>query len=170
MAQVFLGVGSNLGDRLANIEAAYQRLVEQRIRICACSAIRETEPAGGPAQGKYLNAVIGVETDLEPLALLEVLKNIERDLGRVKTVKDGPRPIDLDILLYDQLVFDSPALTIPHPRMFTRDFVMIPLWEIVKDEGVIKFIQCLDSQNRASTWNNGVTVRDACCSIHSQPA
>lgn len=90
----------------------------------------ETDPVGGPPQPKFLNAVAKIETRLSPVELLNQCHGIEKELGRVRDVPNGPRPIDLDILLYDRLVLDTPRLTIPHPRMFERAFVLEPLKEI----------------------------------------
>ena len=135
MSTVYIGLGANLGDRRAAIDAALARLDEHpAIRVRAVSALIETEPVGGPAgQPDYLNGAAAVETDLEPAALLAELKRIEHDLGRREGPRWGPREIDLDILLYDDLVLDSPDLTIPHPRLRERRFVLEPLAEIAPD-------------------------------------
>ncbi len=131
MAIVYLGIGSNLGDRKANIATAKMLLEKNNITIIQCSRIIETNPVGGPpSQPNFLNGVLKVETDLKPKDLLDRLKAIEQTLGRKVTVRNGPRTIDLDILLYDQLQYQTPQLTIPHPRMLKRDFVMNPLKEI----------------------------------------
>ncbi len=100
------------------------------IRVQNISSIIETDPVGGPPQGKFLNAVAECETALTPIELLKTLQNIERNLGRVKAVQDGPREIDLDILVYDRVRIEIQGLTIPHPKMRFRDFVMVPLREI----------------------------------------
>ncbi|MBI2884804.1 MAG: 2-amino-4-hydroxy-6-hydroxymethyldihydropteridine diphosphokinase [Candidatus Omnitrophica bacterium] len=135
MAQVFLGVGSNEGDRAAQISLAAQRL--SRIpgtRLIQMAPLYETQPVGGPPQPDYLNTVIEAETSLEPGALLAALRALERELGRVpSSVRWGPRPIDLDILLYDDLVMSTPALTIPHPRLHERRFVLEPLAQLAPD-------------------------------------
>ena len=135
MAVVYLGIGSNLGDRKANIERALQLLTEPKdITVTAVSNLIETDPVGGPPQGKFLNAAARVETDLLPLELLARLKNIERRLGRQKAVPDSPRPIDLDILFYDDVVIAAGKnLTIPHPKLSEREFVLRPLAEIAPD-------------------------------------
>ncbi len=130
MAIVYLGIGSNMGDREAHIRDALVLLKENKITILKQSSTIETEPVGGPPQGDFLNAVLKAETSLSPEELLKILKMIESKLGRVKTVKNGPRPIDIDILLYDNIRMDIPTLTIPHPRMRERAFVMNPLTEI----------------------------------------
>jgi 2-amino-4-hydroxy-6-hydroxymethyldihydropteridine diphosphokinase len=131
MAIVYLAIGSNLGDRAENIKLAKTHLATNNINILQCSSIIETAPQGGPPnQCHFLNGVLKVETGLLPRELLALLKTIESKLGRIETVRNGPRPIDLDILLYDQLKLQTPQLTIPHPRMLERDFVMNPLNEI----------------------------------------
>ncbi len=131
MPIAYLGLGSNVGRRKKNILMAISLLNRRGIKVLNCSSIIETEPIGGPLlQRKYLNAVIRVKTVLSPLGLLEAIKHIEHFLGRVRTIKNGPRTIDIDILLYGHTVMHTPELTIPHPRMFSRDFVMAPLMEI----------------------------------------
>jgi 2-amino-4-hydroxy-6-hydroxymethyldihydropteridine diphosphokinase len=131
---VYIGIGSNLGNRLENINKAIEFLRENPgIEIVKISSIIETKPAGGPVQGDYLNGVIKIKTDLAANRLLLVLQGIERTLGRVRTEKNGPRTIDLDILLYGNEKINESGLKIPHPRMFERDFVMKPLLEIEPD-------------------------------------
>jgi len=128
----YIGLGANLRDRRANILAATDLLRQApRVASVSLSSLYETEPAGGPAgQGMYLNAAARVETDLDASALLAVLLDIEARLGRQRSEKWGPRTIDLDLLLFDDQVIDTPALTIPHPRMHERRFVLEPLAEI----------------------------------------
>jgi len=130
MTTVYLGLGSNLGDRAAYLNRAIQDMNSRGIHVRKMSSVIETDPVGGPPQGKFLNAVAECETTLTPDELYDVLKEIERSIGRVKTVQDGPRVIDLDILLYDQIKIKTPSLNIPHPKMRSRAFVMIPLREI----------------------------------------
>ena len=135
MAIVFLGVGSNLGDRQQNIQRALSLLKENaEIEVLAVSEFIETDPEGGPSQGKFLNGALKVETDLLPLELLSQLKMIERRLGRVKSPANSPRPMDLDILFYDDVVIvDGRSLQIPHPRLTERSFVLNPLLQIAPD-------------------------------------
>ncbi len=133
MAAVFIGIGSNLGNRLKNITTALNSLrASSGIKVIAVSALRETTPykCGGP---DYLNAVAKLDTDLEPEELLEVLQEIEHRLGRKRPRKGAPRTIDLDILFYENRAMDTPRLTIPHPRILEREFVMEPLLEIEPD-------------------------------------
>ncbi len=130
MPIVYLGLGSNLGDRQANIEKAIHLLNEKGIEVLKQSTLIETDPVGGPPQGKFLNAAIEVKTQLSPQELLQQLKTIEKKMGRVKTVHHGPRPIDIDILIYDDVKIETEELTIPHPKIFEREFVLKPLREI----------------------------------------
>jgi 2-amino-4-hydroxy-6-hydroxymethyldihydropteridine diphosphokinase len=119
-----------MGDRAFYIKKAVRELEARGIQITKMSSVIETDPVGGPPQGKYLNAVAECATQLLPADLLITLQEIETSLGRVKTVVDGPRVIDLDILLYDQTKINKPNLIIPHPRLYSRDFVVSPLKEI----------------------------------------
>ena len=130
MPVVYLGLGSNLGDRERNISLAMDQLKQRDIHILKQSTIIETEPVGGPPQDKFLNAVIMAETSLTPFELLKTIKDIETNLGRTKTIRNGPRTIDIDILLYQNVMINTSELAIPHPRMSQREFVMIPLKEI----------------------------------------
>ena len=133
MARVFIGLGSNLGDRQGNLREALRRLAEvDGVEVAAVSSFHKTA-AVGPPQPDYLNAAAELATDLEPLDLLRRLQQIENDLGRVRTVKWGPRTVDLDLLLYDDRVIDTPDLKTPHPRMHEREFVLAPLSEIAPD-------------------------------------
>ena len=119
-----------MGNRAAYIQQAVRELETRGIQITKMSSLIETEPVGGPPQGKYLNAVAECVTQLLPEDLLFTIQEIEKSIGRVKTVVGGPRVIDLDILLYDQIKINKPDLVIPHPRMHSRDFVLTPLKEI----------------------------------------
>ena len=129
---VYLGLGANMGDRQANLERAVE-LLGERLRIEKVSSVYETEPVGYEEQPSFLNAVCRVETDIGPLQLLSLVKGIEASMGRVPNFSNGPRPIDIDIILYDDLVMVDPELTIPHPRMAERAFVLVPLMEIAPD-------------------------------------
>ena len=135
MALAFLALGRNLGDRWEFLHVALRRLrAEPGVRLLATSRIYETDPVGGPAnQGAYLNAAASVETDLSPENLLSLLHRIEHQFGRVRSVKDGPRTLDLDLLLHDEQIIDTPDLTVPHPRMHERAFVLVPLADIAPD-------------------------------------
>ena len=133
MHQVYLGLGSNIGDRRQCIADAI-RLISERVgAVLRQSTLIETEPWGFQSKHKFLNGVILCETDRSPREVLALTQQIERDLGRKKKPHSSryhDRPIDIDILLYDDLTIDEPDLRIPHPLMHERDFVMIPLNEI----------------------------------------
>ncbi len=128
----YIGIGSNLGDREKNIKKAISLLKkDKKIRLIRRSRIYETEPLGGPPQGKFLNGVVKIKTEYPPLELLDRLKRIECLLGRRKgAIKWAPRTIDLDILLYGKCVIKNEDLTIPHPEIKKRLFVLKPLSEI----------------------------------------
>jgi 2-amino-4-hydroxy-6-hydroxymethyldihydropteridine diphosphokinase len=127
--RIFLGLGTNLGDRLANLDEAVRRLAAF-CQILRCSAIYETEPWGFTDQPLFLNQVVEVETLLEPPALLAAVKSIEVDLGRQPNFRFGPRLIDIDILLFGSRMMQSAALTLPHPMLEQRVFVLVPLVEL----------------------------------------
>lgn len=148
MVKVYLGLGSNLGDRAANLREAIQRLTE-KVTIRSVSSLYETEPwepATRPAnyagcslpkgvsdQPAFLNAACMGETDLSPQDLVRFTQSIERQMGRVPTRRWGPRLIDLDILLYGDWILNTPDLTVPHPRLTQRRFVLVPLAEIAAE-------------------------------------
>jgi len=129
----YLALGSNLGDRLDTLRRAID-LLEARpgVEVVRSSRVYETEPVG-PPQPEYLNAVIEVRTDLEPRELLDACLAVEAELGRVRGERWGPRTLDVDLLTYDELTVDEPDLTIPHPRMHERGFVLVPLGELEPD-------------------------------------
>ncbi|HEX6844259.1 MAG TPA: 2-amino-4-hydroxy-6-hydroxymethyldihydropteridine diphosphokinase [Actinomycetota bacterium] len=134
MPVVTLGLGANLGDRLAALQRAVDLLAEEGVRTVASSRVWETAPVGGPkGQPRYLNAVVLAETTLSPEEVLAAAHRVEDALDRVRVVRWGPRTIDVDVLLYDDLVRDDPDLTIPHPRMTQRAFVIMPLLEVDPD-------------------------------------
>ena len=128
MTRAHVGLGSNLGDRLATLDAAVRALdADELTHVMAVSRVYETVPVGGPEQDPYLNAVAVLETDRSPYQLLDLLLSTETSLGRVRTERWGPRTADLDLLLYDGPPVDSPELTVPHPRVRERAFVLVPL-------------------------------------------
>jgi len=134
MVTAYIGIGSNLGDRSANIDKGVFRLkTTDGIVVKKISTIYETDPVGVPPQGKFLNGVIEVETALLPSDLLDCLKDIELDLGRVTIERNAPRTIDLDILLYGDYQMESAHIEIPHPRMREREFVLRGLREIAPE-------------------------------------
>ena len=153
MHKVYLGLGSNLGDRHANIERAIGLVSERVGKVIRCSSVIETDPWGFDSENRFLNAVLLCETTLTPRQVLRKTQGIERDLGKrrqhatqrqssntkvqsskfkVPSTEYHDRPIDIDILLYDDLTVDEADLQIPHPRMQERDFVMIPLQEVMQ--------------------------------------
>lgn len=132
MPLVYLGLGTNLGDRLANLEQALQALAPQ-VHVLRASSVYQTQPWGYLDQPAFLNQVLQAETLLSPLRLLNKLKRIEKQLGREVTFRYGPRLIDLDILSYDDLILHTKRLEIPHPRLHERAFVLAPLAELDPD-------------------------------------
>jgi 2-amino-4-hydroxy-6-hydroxymethyldihydropteridine diphosphokinase len=132
MAAAYIGLGSNLGDRVATLRTAVQRL-ETLGRVHAVSSLYETEPVGYLEQPRFLNAAVALETALAPADLLRALLGIERNLGRTRSFPDAPRTLDLDLLLVEDVILDSPELTLPHPRLRERAFVLVPLAEIAPE-------------------------------------
>ena len=150
MPTAFLGLGSNIGDRKANLARAVAMLAAHpQIEVVDVSSIHETEPVGYTKQPDFLNAVARVETTLRPRELLDVILAIEAEMGRERTIRWGPRVIDIDILLFDGEQVDEPGLEIPHPRMMERQFVLDPLAEIAPD----------------LVLPNGRTARQASCEL-----
>lgn len=136
MEEVLLGLGSNLGDRQATLSSAWEAIAEipetETLRI---SGFHETRAVGGPeGQPDFLNAVGLVRTNLEPELLLRELQEIEGRFGRVRRERWGPRTLDLDILLFGDRIIETSTLTVPHPEMLRRDFVLVPALEIVPDQ------------------------------------
>jgi 2-amino-4-hydroxy-6-hydroxymethyldihydropteridine diphosphokinase len=127
-----LGLGSNVGDRRANLQAAVEALPAHGVRPVASSSVYDTEPVGEVLdQPDFLNAVVRVETELGPEALLDACKAVERELGRVAGgVRHGPRPIDVDVLLLGDVAYASERLTLPHAEVTARRFVLVPLLEL----------------------------------------
>ena len=130
MTRAFLGVGSNLGDRVAQLRAAVTALPD----LVAVSPVYETHPVGGPdGQGAYLNLVAELDTTLDARDLLEVCRALEQEAGRVREVRWGPRTLDVDVLWIDGRDVDEPDLQVPHPRMRERRFVLAPLADLAPD-------------------------------------
>jgi 2-amino-4-hydroxy-6-hydroxymethyldihydropteridine diphosphokinase len=127
--QVILALGSNLGDRFENLQQALKD-ISLRVSIIKISSVYETPPWGYSDQPVFFNQVLSGNTSLNPVELLTFVKNIENSMGRVKNFQNGPRLIDIDILLFGEKIIDSEKLVIPHPRMLERGFVMLPLAEI----------------------------------------
>ena len=129
---VYLGLGSNLGDRQRNLAVALRRL-EPLVRVEAVSSLYETEPVGPQDQPTFLNAVCRGVTGLPPMGLLRHLQEVEHELGRRRAERWGPRPIDIDVLLYGDEIVDEPNLQVPHPELEHRAFVLVPLAELAAD-------------------------------------
>lgn len=135
MNETWIGIGSNVGDRVAFVRSAVAELdALDRFRVTGVSSIYETAPVGGPPQRSFMNLVVRAETSLEPRRLLDACKAIERRLGReVSDIEWGPRVVDLDILLVGDQKLSEPDLEVPHPRMKERRFVLVPMLEVDPD-------------------------------------
>ena len=127
--RAFLGLGSNLGDQLAQLERAVSSIPE----LVAVSPVYETDPVGGPEQGAFMNAVVELSTEQSPRQLLELCRTLEAEAHRVRVERWGPRTLDVDVLLVDDLVVDEPDLQVPHPRMWERRFVLAPLRDLAPE-------------------------------------
>jgi 2-amino-4-hydroxy-6-hydroxymethyldihydropteridine diphosphokinase len=134
MASVLIGIGSNLGSREKTCLRALCLVSERAGVLKKQSLMHETRPWGVEDQPAFINMAAEIETEAEPRRLLKILKQIEEELGREETYRWGPRTIDLDILFYDDLVLDTPDLTVPHPLLHEREFVLLPLAEIAPDK------------------------------------
>jgi 2-amino-4-hydroxy-6-hydroxymethyldihydropteridine diphosphokinase len=128
---IYIGLGSNIGDKEKNLKAAIEKISSRDgINLEKVSSFIVTKPVGELAQPDFLNAVVKAKSDLKADDILRITQGIEQEMGRRRAVKNGPRIIDLDILLYGEEIIDSDHLRVPHPRMFERDFVLRPLFEI----------------------------------------
>lgn len=131
MSRIYIAAGSNLGDRLSFLEAAFERLCfHTDFKPCGLAAVYETLPVGGPEQGNFLNTLWVFETSLAPEDVLARLQSIEESMGRIRAEKNGPRIIDLDLIAYDECLIQNPVLEVPHPRMTSRWFVLKPLCDV----------------------------------------
>ena len=132
--RAYLGIGSNLGDRRAHLQGAVDELAGvEGLRVVAVSPVYETVPVGGPPQPDFLNAVVAVDTELTARVLLELAQRIEAAAERVRTVRWGPRTLDVDVLLVGDERIDEPDLEVPHPRMTERAFVVVPLADLAPE-------------------------------------
>ncbi len=132
--RAYLGLGSNLGDRLANLQLALDALAAAPgVEVVAVSPVYETDPVGGPVQDDFLNAVVGIDTELAPRAVLELAMAVEQAARRVRTQRWGPRTLDVDVLTYGEAVIAEPDLEVPHPRMHERAFVLAPLHDVAPE-------------------------------------
>lgn len=133
-ANVAIALGSNLGDSLATLENSLHTLNHiSGINLVSCSPWYQTLPVGGPPQPDYLNGCALLAVKITPQQLLDTLLAVERKFGRLRQERDGPRTLDLDVILFDKLIINTPELTVPHPRMHSRAFVLVPLAEIAPD-------------------------------------
>ena len=161
MAIAYLGLGSNLGDRQKQIERALDLLQQDgSVRIVSSSALYETEPVGVEDQPTFLNGAVKIATQRSPRSLLALLQSIERSLGRDRTVRWGPRRIDLDLLLYGDLQIQQPDLIVPHPELPNRAFVLIPLAEVAPDmvhpvlgKTVIELLRCVPGRETVRRYH-----------------
>lgn len=154
MTNAYIGIGSNLGDKEKNIKKAID-LVKDKCRILKVSSLYETEPVGYKKQDWFLNCVIKIKTETKPKELFAFLKSIEKKLGRIKIIKNGPRIIDLDVLFYGNKIIKTRNLVVPHPRLHKRAFVLEPLEEICN--GLVhpvlkKSIKELKSALKSKEW------------------
>ncbi|MGE3621606.1 MAG: 2-amino-4-hydroxy-6-hydroxymethyldihydropteridine diphosphokinase [Acidimicrobiia bacterium] len=132
MSRAFLGLGSNVGDRVAHLRRAVEGIGRAE-RVAAVSPVYETAPVGGPDQGPFLNLVVELDTPSTARRLLALCGRLERDADRVRTVRWGPRTLDVDVLWVDGVEVDEPDLVVPHPRMWARRFVLAPLADLAPD-------------------------------------
>lgn len=150
MSIAFVGIGTNMGDRLSNIKKAIEALnLLPNTKIESVSNIYETEPWGFKEQDNFLNGVIKLNTKLSPTALLGGLLGIEAAMGRVRRIKNGPRILDLDLLIYDNVTLNTPELILPHPFILEREFVLKPLIELNDDE---IYITALNNIKQGTVW------------------
>jgi 2-amino-4-hydroxy-6-hydroxymethyldihydropteridine diphosphokinase len=134
MNKAYIALGTNMGERLENLKKALELIdAVDGLEIKYVSSVYETKPVGGPEQGNYLNACALIKSELTPTLLLLKLLEIESKIGRVREERWGPRIIDLDLLVYENVTMNSPLLELPHPRLTERDFVLIPLCDIAPD-------------------------------------
>ncbi len=166
MVTVYLGLGSNLGDRRQNLAQALQ-FISYQAEIKQVSSIYETEPVGFKEQSFFLNAVCCVSTKLSPRQLLNLAKKIEANLGRIPSFPNAPRPIDIDILFYGSRVIKSHDLIIPHPRLMERAFVLIPLAEVApeiihpeNEKTIRELLDNLENAESVCKWAEAEEIMD----------
>ncbi len=157
----YLGLGSNLGNRFQQLQDAVTALSSEQ-EVCACSSVYESQPWGYDSQPEFLNAVIAVRTEFAPGQLLEKCRRIESELGRRKRPRWQEREIDIDILLLDNLILKEPQLTVPHPSMLKRDFVLVPLHEVgpqlVHPQNGKPLSEFISSKPNLTRYQGGVLV------------
>ncbi len=160
MGTVYLGIGSNLGDREANLKGALDALSGQ-VEIEKISSIYETEPVGYAEQPWFLNLVCRGETGMEPLDLLSLAKRIEAQMGRQESFRNAPRPVDIDIIFFDDRMIETEGLIVPHPRVGERGFVLIPLAQIAPElihpgngKSIKNLLSELEGSEQVREWGN----------------
>ncbi len=150
MAKAYVALGTNMGKRTANLQKAVESISRlPQTKVVSVSSLYETKPWGYSEQNNFLNAVALVETELGPFTLLGSLLGIEAAMGRVRTIPNGPRIIDLDLLMYDKVTVKTPDLTLPHPRMMERGFVLKPLTDLLPEE---PYLSALSEQDQTEVW------------------
>jgi 2-amino-4-hydroxy-6-hydroxymethyldihydropteridine diphosphokinase len=158
--EAYIGLGSNLGDRESYLQDAVRELaLHPLVDVVRVSDIYETEPVGYADQGRFLNLVAVVSTTLPPASLHHHMKTIEDGLGRIRTIRNGPRTVDLDLLLMDDTVLDTSELIIPHPRMWERAFVLIPMRDAAKGKPhllatIAEHLDRLEGKEGVTRWSN----------------
>jgi 2-amino-4-hydroxy-6-hydroxymethyldihydropteridine diphosphokinase len=171
--RAYIALGSNLGDREAYLREALRRLdARDGIAIDRVSAVYETDPVGYTDQPKFLNMAAALTTERSPLDLLREMLDVERELGRVRDIRYGPRTIDLDLLLMDGVEFETEELTLPHPRMMERAFVLVPLLEVLDGHAPERRAVEAAARSALSQGKDGIarwtTITWPCASAHSE--
>jgi 2-amino-4-hydroxy-6-hydroxymethyldihydropteridine diphosphokinase len=158
--EAFIALGSNLGDRERYLQEAIRLLNDHPlIEVIRCSDVYETDPVGYADQGSFLNMVAAVRTALSPSQLHAHMQHIENRLGRVRTIPNGPRTVDLDLLLYDHTELHTPELTVPHPRMWERAFVLVPLLDAIGERpefraSITRRLDTLEGKEGVLRWSS----------------
>lgn len=159
MKDVYLSIGTNMGERYENLQYAVTLLKEKEgIKLICVSSVYETAAVGYTEQADFLNIAVHLKTDVSSADMLKICQSIEQELGRVREFRWGPRIIDLDILLYNQENIETECLTVPHPRMYERAFVLVPLVEIAASPFDVQLQQAHDLLQQMDCENEGITL------------
>lgn len=151
MKEAYVALGANLGDRASSLRTALEKMAATpQLDLLRISGVYETDPVGVTDQPLFLNMAAAVATNLSPVALLERLLDIERQMGRVRDVRWGPRTIDLDLLMYEDVRIETETLTLPHPRMGERAFVLVPLRDIWPKQSAFPWAEAVTDEARAA--------------------